>query len=124
MLRTSSLPRDSDVFDRWRITKSSKQSFATMTRFTGLLLALTLASLSNNVEALFGRSSLSIPGRWSNPKTAFGLVEKVTRGGASDSTEADTKEGAEGEPVDLYLPGLLEASISKSKKVSLVLAVV
>lgn len=95
-----------------------------MTRLVSpLLAALATAILLINthyvVEAKFGRSAvLSAPQRWTGRKLgAFGLVQDVSRGGATTATN-DDKEEEKGEAVELYLPGMLEASISKAKKVS------
>jgi len=81
-----------------------------------LLAALVAAAAVTSTHGVVSRSALSAPQRWTNHKSAFGLVQRLSRGGAKAvSDEAETKE--EGEPVELYLPGLLETSISRAKKV-------
>ena len=89
-------------------------------RLTALaVVAVTLCCTQGAVS----RSALSAPQRWIRPhKGAFGLVQQVSRGGNTDSANGDTKEA--GEEVELYLPGLLEASIPKSKKVCVFVAFV
>lgn len=83
---------------------------------TPFLAAVGLAASAvtlNNVEASIARTSLSI-----GHKPAFGLstnsriFNKIPRGGAQEQEE----EGEEVQEV-LYLPGLLDANIKKSKQV-------
>lgn len=88
-----------------------------------LVAAVTLTGTV--VHGAVSRSTVSAPSQraWIAPhKGAFGLVQQVSRGGAATKEEEESKE-EEGEPVELYLPGLLETAISKTKKVRLCLTV-
>jgi hypothetical protein len=82
-----------------------------------MLTALAVVAVNLcGTHAVVSHSALSAPRRWISPhKGAFGLVQQVSRGGSNDT---DSEEP--GEAVELYLPGLLEASIPKTKKVSCV----
>ena len=90
---------------------------ATMRLFL-LVAALVAAVTLMHVEGSFSSSAIKAPQRWTNKKLAFGLVQRLARGGAAP-TEQTEEAKQEGEPVELYLPGMLEVSISKAKKVSL-----
>jgi hypothetical protein len=70
--------------------------------------------------SIFGRSVSAVPQRWtvgmrSKHSAAFGLARTPARGGAVQEATEEEKDG--GEPVELYLPGLLEVTISQMAKV-------
>ena len=90
-------------------------------RLSPLLAALVVATSLIDVHGVVSKSVFSAPQRWTGHKSAFGLVQRLSRGGATASTPSEdtTETKEEGEPVELYLPGLLETSISRAKKVSL-----
>lgn len=85
-----------------------------------LLAALVVAVTLVDVHGVVSRSVFSAPQRWTGHKSAFGIVQRLSRGGASTASQDSTETAKEeGEPVELYLPGLLETSISRVKKVRL-----
>jgi hypothetical protein len=79
-----------------------------------------LIALQSVDGSIFGRS-VSAPRRWTlgmRKQSAFGLARNLARGGAvEEATEEGSKE--ESEPDELYLPGLLEAIMSRTTKVRL-----
>lgn len=88
-----------------------------------LSAALVAALTGTAVHGVTSHSALSASRSWITPsKGAFGLVNQVSRGGATTAEEQEESK-EEGENVDLYLPGLLETTISKTKKVSAIVVV-
>lgn len=85
-----------------------------------VLVSLVAAVTLTGAHGVVFRSVMSAPQRWIHQKSpAFGLVQRLSRGGANTEDVDHESSREEGEPVELYLPGLLEASISKTKKVRL-----
>jgi hypothetical protein len=99
-------------------TQKSKNKLSTMMR---LLAALGIfATLESGNGAIFGGRSMPVPRRWdlgTRKQSGFGLARNLARGGAQ-VPYVTVEDSGEEEPVELYLPGLLEATISRTKKVS------
>ena len=81
-----------------------------------------LVALQNVNGSILSRSML-VPRRWTldmrKHYSAFGLAahNNMARGGAVEhATVEESKD--QGEPVELYLPGLLETTISQTVQVS------
>jgi hypothetical protein len=100
----------------------NKKKLSTMMRLSPFLAAIgVLVTLESGNGAIFGGSSVSTPRRWAlgtRNQSSFGLARNLARGGAQAQVPYVTVEDSgEEEPVELYLPGLLEATISRTKKV-------
>lgn len=79
-----------------------------------------LVTLESGSGAIFGGSSVLVPRRWAlgtRKQSFFGMARNLARGGAQ-VPYVTVEDSGEEQPVELYLPGLLKATVSRTKKVS------